>query len=682
MKPRSFTNTPFQAPDIMSDNNSENTGFSIEMISHTQRNFREVITRGNAQYIKTGDIDDLPDYLIELRESSSIHGALCTSISDLIFGAGWAYGNGDPVESGPVFDWLNTVTADQDGETTSSSICDDLYSYGYSVIEILKSESGFIPFRSEIENWRFGKMNDDREIEFMFYSRNFLKPQGPNTPKPVPVWKPGSSEDRSVLVIRLKPKSGKYYPRPDHFGARSYIELDKEIGTFHLNNILNGLAPSMFINFNNGVPETEEKRKAIRKRFQKDLQGTSNAGKFMVGFSNGKDKSPDITVFPVSDLDKQFDSLARTVVHQILVGHRVISPMSHGVRDFSNGFSSNADELKIAAMLFERNVISKYRRIIQKSLWPVFEAMGETEKLYLNSVPLQELTDKDQNTAPDDSPEPVIDEPEALSKIQLGANEFERQSMTKLALVGKKVPETWQLIETQIIDDDGEFDLSAQTNLKSHFVELFGAEKITSDPTAESNQDRGPYLVRYAFMPLRKQENSRDFCQFMEGLTEIGTVFRREDVIQMSFKGVNKDFGHEGRNYNLFKYKGGPNCHHFWMRMIFLDTVKGGSRISVNEARRRGFVPTVNDPEVSKLPIDMVYPMDGKPGQGEPSRGHHPDWKGRAKEYALGFDPNQPRANDGKNQGTEVFSAPLENEVDKIKERFETRVKEIKEKER
>lgn len=43
--------------------------------------------------------------------------------------------------------------------------------------------------------------------------------------------------------------------------------------------------------------------------------------------------------------------------------------------------------------------------------------------------------------------------------------------------------------------------------------------------------------------------------------------------------------GANGSNsYNVFLYKGGVNCKHFWQRVIYLK--KGNNKISVNQARK------------------------------------------------------------------------------------------------
>ena len=45
----------------------------------------------------------------------------------------------------------------------------------------------------------------------------------------------------------------------DYQGGLQYAELEEEISNYHLNNIMNGLAPSMLINFNNGYSRPRAK---------------------------------------------------------------------------------------------------------------------------------------------------------------------------------------------------------------------------------------------------------------------------------------------------------------------------------------------------------------------------------------------------------------------------------------
>jgi hypothetical protein len=584
---------------------------SVDMVSHTEREYQEEVMTGRDKYVKYGAEDDLPQYLTEIYESSPIHGALVNSIADMIYGDGLESEEG---EVNPrIQDWLGRKTFGQDGQDTLRYICLDLKKNGISFVEVIQGQGQISTlFRSEPEFWRLGEKDDNREIKEVWYSEDFGDPYKNVKPDPVPVWKPGTKEQRSVLVISLPCVGHSYYPRPDYYGGAKYAELDKEIGSFHLNHIMNGMAPSMAINFNNGIPETKEKRQAIKKEVQKTMQGTSNAGKIFITFNEGKERAAEFTTFDLSEAHLQYDQLARTVVHQILVAHRVISPMLHGVRDYGTGFSNNADELAMATRLFERNVILPFRRQIEKALSPVFEEMGQQSPLYFVSPELESLTGA---TTEEKVEEEILEQ----RPTQL-ANDFtEDEGIDMLLGLSPNIQlpdDNWELVESHRVEDDGNYKLSNQRRLEGFFLSLFDNRgAVNSKPTKASKQDSGVYKVRYAYMPVRKSSKSRDFCKALESITERGGVFRIEDITNMSRSGVNKSHGHKGKGYNLFLYKGGVNCHHFWERRIYKEKVSKDNQTSVNKARGEGFKPETNDSKVAKLPVDM------------PRNGHHPDWK-------------------------------------------------------
>ena len=82
----------------------------------------------------------------------------------------------------------------------------------------------------------------------------------------------------------------------------------------------------------------------------------------------------------------------------------------------------------------------------------------------------------------------------------------------------------------------------------------------------------------------------------------------------MGDQAVNAGWGPRGAaTYSIWEYKGGGACHHYWMRKTYMKKGKGQiditsplvPTISVNRARKEGFVPEVNDELVAKRPIDM-----------------------------------------------------------------------------
>ena len=76
--------------------------------------------------------------------------------------------------------------------------------------------------------------------------------------------------------------------------------------------------------------------------------------------------------------------------------------------------------------------------------------------------------------------------------------------------------------------------------------------------------------IRYQYDGPVDSKN-RDFCRIlMERYTRQGKVFRKEDINNMSFAGVNTGFGPNGINeYNIFLYRGGNNCRHTWKQVLY-----------------------------------------------------------------------------------------------------------------
>jgi DNA-binding MarR family transcriptional regulator len=173
------------------------------------------------------------------------------------------------------------------------------------------------------------------------------------------------------------------YPLPDYIGANVAIETDIEINNYHFNNIKNGFSATALINFSNGVPQEEEKP-VIEKQIQQKFTGTDNAGKFIINFSDGKDKAPEVLILNQSDAHHQFEQLRKDVMQEMFVGHRITSPMLLGVR--VEGQLGGRSEMIEANELFQNTYITP----IQESINEIFNMLitfnGVEGKLSLNKV--------------------------------------------------------------------------------------------------------------------------------------------------------------------------------------------------------------------------------------------------------------------------------------------------------
>ena len=427
-----------------------------------------------------------------------------------------------------------------------------------------------------------GEVNDDEKVEFYYYSEDWSNRQ--IEPVKVRCFNPEDKKDYPHQILYVKPFSpgSYYYPKPDYVGSINYIELDKEIGTYHINNIKNGLAPSFTIHFKNGVPSQEERHK-IRNDIERQLAGATNAGKFLVTYSDQPDRKPDFEPFPLSDADKQYQFLSTEVSDKIMVGHRVVSSAMFGVK--TAGQLGNTQELEIASELFDKQVVKPYQRILIDAIESVLEAADAPAIVTVEVVE----TDAEIVEDPDDNTE--------LSAEVLNL------ACDYLIEMGEEESDEWELIDARRVD----YDTEAQQDAMWTFATVpSGKPQATSE-----EQDNSVIKVRYAYMPKKTgtaNHDSREFCKRMVAAGD--RVWRKEDIDAASQRAVNPGWGPNGAdNYDIWLYKGGGSCQHFWERRTYLR--RNNKKVSVNRARaiiREAGLPPMeqNDPKVAQRPRDMV----------------------------------------------------------------------------
>jgi hypothetical protein len=325
----------------------------------------EAIEKENrAGWIDYGFNNLFPQHLITLYYNSPIHNALTNSIAYMIEGKG----------TGTILD--NALQGIAFDLKLQGSFCAEvIWSLDFTrVVQI-----NHLPF----ENCRLAYDKEEDDITGIFYSKDWANTRSKKgKPEFIPAFNPSIAQEqpRQVIYAHGMMAGSSYYAKPDYFGALNYVELSYQMGLYHVNNILNGLFPSFIINFLNGIPQKEE-REAIRREWETRLSGASNAGKFLMTFNEDPTRAPQIQDFPLSDADKQYQFLSEETAKQIMVGHRVVSPLIHGIRD-ANGFGSNKDEMIVGLEIFNTQVIRPYQRIIEEVFTPI---LGDVN-IQMNSV--------------------------------------------------------------------------------------------------------------------------------------------------------------------------------------------------------------------------------------------------------------------------------------------------------
>ena len=604
---------------------------SLNLSGYVDHDFSEYASKGG--WINYGDDNLYPDYLIGLYRNSAIHSALVNGISDMIYGEGLSATDKDQKPD----QWirLKSFLESFDEDEIKKCIRDLKVFNGFylnmvwSVDRSTFTEIYHVPF----QDVRCGEKDEEGKVETYFYSKdwaNYRKKE--NAPIEVPAFDPENKMlyPTQLLCVKGYSVGDQYYPKPDYLGAVNYIELDKEIAIYHLNNIKNGLAPSFLINFNNGVPGIE-KRQDIKNTIKKELSGSTNAGKFVLTFSDGKDRSPDMQPFPLSDADKQYQFLSTEVTQKIMIGHRVTSPMLFGIKD-NTGLGNNADELRTAFELFEATVIQPFQLIVLKAMNKILAEVGINLDLYFESMKPISIIAAEQ---------PEYEEEEITSQENLsshenccGAKELtggsccgskfskdkkevdhkdhkyipnkeeEEKALEYIKELGEdqdKFEEDWVLIDEEDIKEEPKPDQAYTRNY---------AFAIESDPDARSYMDSGFYRIRYKYVGPQPIATSRKFCIEMITTNRL-RIYRKEDITKMTNTVTNKEFG----RYSIFLWKGSYNCRHKWKRLTyFLRRVPRGKTITINGKAYKGgqFLPANEMKHFKVVNNNFVGPF-GKP---------------------------------------------------------------------
>ena len=431
------------------------------------------------------------------------------------------------------------------------------------------------------------------KCEAYYYHPKWAELKTSDKPKRIPTFGNGGKGDLLELYIFKPYKSGFYYYAPvDYNGCLQYAELEEEVANYHINNIQNGLQPSLLVNFNNGIPN-EETQELIERKIYDKFSGSSNAGKFILTFNESAEDQASIEAIHLPDAHAQYQFLADESREKIMLGHRIVSPILLGIKD-NTGFGNNAEELRTASIIMDNMVIRPFQQQLIEGLDEILAFNKITLQLYFVTLQPIEFTELDNIATKIKREEETGEklskqEPEELS--DLSDEQFD-DLFDQLEEFGEVISDEWELVSAEKVD-------------------LAAVSEDDAKPSKSSSQDNKGYKVRYAYMPVRKSPDSREFCVRMEALTDKDIVFRLEDINQMSFRGINNELGHNKRNYSLFKYKGGKNCHHFWEKRVY----KKKTRVSEDEALAEGYVAPVNPDEVPIAPRDM------------PNRGAYPTSK-------------------------------------------------------
>ena len=624
-------------------------------------------------FVSYGEGNTFPNYIIELYNESPVHGSIVNSIAFMIAGQNLSTTNPQ----------ASTEIARLGLDKIRHSTALDLKLHGGFYWEIIWSmdrstiaQINHLPF----ENCRLCVSDDNDDVSGIYYSRDWNDTRKKkNIPSYIPMFNPDYKDEfpKQVMFVHSIVPGSEYYPKPDYISAVNNIELTRQISEYQVNLILNGFFPSLITSFNNGIPSLEEQR-MIKNQLQQAIQGAENAGKVLTFFNEDRDRGVEFTPFPVSDMDKQFETLVGQAVESILVGHRVTSPLLFGIRE-GGGLGSNTDEMKQAMRIFMKQVVEPFQRMITDSIEYLFSTIAidaqveitqndlfQDAQTSVNNAPSLDvasqalngaqiaslleiivqttanvltipsakaitkaafptMSDAQINSIFDNLSNVVIDPTQVVQKKKVkceheSISEVDEVNLDDIAeeliALGEDVNEDWILIDSYDVDYEND---DIENEALAHIFDITPIEQAvstgTAKPNATSNQDKvidgKTYYTRYRYNG-RVTSSTRPFCRKMLSADKL---YRKEDIMALNNKAVNPGWGPNGIDtYSVWLYKGGGNCHHVWIKELYISAKGFGLDLNNPNARKKAWslaekagYKVRNNYLVDTRPIDMPY---------------------------------------------------------------------------
>lgn len=568
----------------------------IELSSYTA----PIISEDNRKdWVDFGSDNNYYQFLIDRFSNSATNNAVINNICKLIYGKGLSAldANKKPNE------YAQMLTLFQKDEVRKLVV--DLKMLGQCALQIHYAKgrkSVLKTFHIPVHLLRAEKCNKDGDITAYYYSDNWSDPKK-YVPQRIDSFGYGSGEIE-ILMIQPYSVGMKYYSLVDYQGALDYTFLEEKISEYLINEVSNHFSPTSIINFNNGTP-TDEQKEQISNEVIRKLTG-SKGKKVVVSFNDNAEARTTIDSVPLDDAPAHYSYLSDEARNKILVGHNVTSPLLFGISS-ANGFSSNADELKNSAILFDNMVIRPFQELLCDAFDKVLAVNGITLNLFFKRLNVLD-SEGELTQAPIDTKLNAIFDLE--SHLESIGEPMEQEDW--IILDEREVEiEDEDILDAHLFEIENEIEAKLENKtLLSKLVNLVSTG--TARPTAISAQDKivkdKYFKVRYKYTGNKTPE--RAFCKAMMSANKL---YRKEDIVAMENMPVNAGFGEFGADtYDIFKYKGGPRCHHKWERVTMMLDIKKDSNtfkeIGTRAAEIKGFKVT-NPFEVSIYPKNL--PLKG-----------------------------------------------------------------------
>jgi len=346
-----------------------NTLINVQFSNDKVPTFVEV--RGK-DWVKYGETNDYPQYLVLLFNRSAKHNAIITNKQLYIKGQGFTF-NANGMEGEDQALLKTYVDSPNPYETLEDLLAKttlDVELFNGCYLKITKSKDKKKNYISHVD---YCKVRSNEDNTMFYVSNEWINEDGSENSRPkidytYAAWEPETKAKESIFYYKTYRPNLDVYTLPDYIGAVPAIITDAEIANFHRAEIQNGFKGSKMIVFKNGVPPDDE-MKAVERQMKVKFAPTDKAGVFLIDFVDDVTRVPEVLDLGAGDFADKYNALNETIQQEIFVGHKVTSPMLFGVR--VEGQLGGRNEMVDAFNLFQNTYVTP-RQKVQEKIYNLF----------------------------------------------------------------------------------------------------------------------------------------------------------------------------------------------------------------------------------------------------------------------------------------------------------------------
>jgi len=330
-------------------------------------------------YIEFGEMNDYPNYLLDLYNKSAKHNAIIRGKVNYINGNGWKAGEGDAVGES----FIAAPNPYESLHEISRKVETDIEIFGGSYVEVIWSQVGgqlsaiyhidYMKVRTNEDNkqyWVKKDWSDRKEIAEVY-----------------PAFSSQIRQGKQILYLKEYRPGLRAYALPGYMGSLNYIESDIEVSKHVLGNAQTGFSASKMITLPNGEPSPEEKRN-IERRFSDRFTG-SDGKKYILSFVNDPTRKPIIDDLGASDLTKEdFGRVDSMIQQNIFAGHQITTPTLFGIQE--PGQLGTRSQMRDAYEIFKNTYVSDKQQFVEQVFTKLARIKGATSNLTI--IPVEPIS--------------------------------------------------------------------------------------------------------------------------------------------------------------------------------------------------------------------------------------------------------------------------------------------------